>query len=464
MLEFFNSSAGQRDHWKKINQYYWTDLETLCSFLIPEDASVLEVGCGTGDLISHIKAARKTGIDFSPNMIEIARRKYPDADFAVMSAEDITIDETYDYIVLSGLIGYLGDIQKVFQSLQQVCHARTRVIITYHNLLWQPVLNLGEKLGLRMKQPVQNWLSRADIQNLLFLAGFDAYKSGDRLIIPRHIPIVSTLVNRYVARLPFFRKLCLTNYFIARINHRGKDDEYSVSVIVPARNESGNIENIIKRIPEMGRHTEIIFVEGHSTDDTWLKIQEVSARHRDARDIKIGRQDGVGKGDAVRKGFELAGGDILIILDADLTVPPEDLPKFYEAIAGGKGEFMNGSRLVYNMDKQAMRSLNILGNKFFSLMFSWILDQRLKDTLCGTKALFKKDYEQIKRGRKFFGDFDPFGDFDLIFGASKLNLKIIEVPIRYKERTYGRTNIRRFKHGLLLLKMCIIAARKLKFS
>ena len=115
------------------------------------------------------------------------------------------------------------------------------------------------------------------------------------------------------------------------------------------------------------------------------------------------------------------------------------------------------------MEEKAMRFLNLLGNKFFSLMFSWLLDQRFKDTLCGTKVLFKSDYEQLKKGRKFFGEFDPFGDFDLIFGASKLNLKLVEIPIRYKERTYGMTNIRRFRHGLLLFKMCFFAFKKIKF-
>jgi len=213
----------------------------------------------------------------------------------------------------------------------------------------------------------------------------------------------------------------------------------------------------------MGSRTEIIFIEGNSTDDTWETIQKVAEKYKNTHDIRIGRQAGKGKGDAVRKGYDMATGDILMILDADLTVPPEDLPKFYDAIASGKGEFINGSRLVYNMDKEAMRFLNLLGNKFFSMMFTWLLDQRFKDTLCGTKVLFKSDYEHLKAGRKFFGEFDPFGDFDLIFGASKLNLKIVEIPIRYKERTYGQTNISRFKHGIILLRMCTFASKKIKF-
>lgn len=214
----------------------------------------------------------------------------------------------------------------------------------------------------------------------------------------------------------------------------------------------------------MGKWDELIFVEGNSSDDTKKEIKRVIQKYQKERNlVLIDQGRGRGKGDAVRKGFAKARGDILMILDADLTMPPEELTKYYKIISSGIGEFVMGSRLVYPMENQAMRFLNIIGNKFFSLVFSFLLDQKIKDTLCGTKVLFKKHYEQIVKNRSYFGDFDPFGDFDLIFGAAKLNLKIVEVPIRYKARTYGETNISRFKHGFLLLKMVIFASRKIKF-
>jgi ubiquinone/menaquinone biosynthesis C-methylase UbiE len=464
-LDFFEAIAPERDKWKKKNNYYWGDVEKLCSFLVPENASVLEIGSGTGDLLACINAKKKVGIDYSRNMVAIAQRKYPDINFMAMEAENLNFEEKFDYVILSNLIGYLEDIQKVFSELKRVCHSRSKVIVTYYNFLWQPVLNVAVMLNLRMKQPQQNWLSKQDIKNLLYLAGFDAFKEGERLLLPIDIPLISEIFNRYLAKLPFLRKLCITNYVIAKPIQVESDykEKYAVSIIIPARNESGNIEDAIIRTPRMGRHTEIIFIEGNSKDDTWGKIQDMHQKYRAKYDIKIAQQDGEGKGDAVRKGFNMASGDILMILDADLTVPPEDLLKFYDAIASGKGEFINGSRLVYNMDEKAMQFLNLLGNKFFSMMFSWLLDQRFKDTLCGTKVIFKSDYDQLEKGRNFFGDFDPFGDYDLIFGASKLNLKIVEVPIRYKERTYGTTNISRFRHGFLLLRMCLFAARKIKF-
>ena len=372
--------------------------------------------------------------------------------------------------MFSNTIGYLNDVQKVFEELHKVCHSGTKIFITYYNYLWQPILKLAEGLGLKQKMPQQNWLTQKDIGNLLYLAGFDMFRSSKSLLIPFNIPLVSMLANRYFAKLPLINYYTLNTFCVARpipdTENKFKElnRQHTVSVIIPARNESGNIENAVLRTPEFGKHVELIFIEGNSTDDTWEKIQEIAEKYKNTHTIKIGRQDGKGKGDAVRKGFDMANGDILMILDADLTVPPEDLPKFYHALVSGKGEFINGSRLVYTMEKQAMRFLNVLGNKFFSVAFSWLLGQPFKDTLCGTKVLFKKDYDRIKDNRMYFGDFDPFGDYDLIFGAHKLNLKITELPIVYQQRLYGSTNISRFKHGLILLRMCLFAAKKIKFK
>ncbi len=313
-----------------------------------------------------------------------------------------------------------------------------------------------------MPSPIENWLSFEDLNNLLQLSGFAVVRRGEELLLPVYIPLISNLVNRFIARLPLIRRLCLVQYIIAKPVQRAVA-ERTVSVIIPARNEKGNIENAVRRMPQLGKHTEIIFVEGGSVDGTRDEIERVIRQYPE-KDIACTAQDGIGKGDAVRKGFGIAQGEALMILDADLTVAPEELPKFYAAISSGRGEFINGSRLVYPMEYQAMRILNLAGNKFFGAMFSWVLGQRIKDTLCGTKVLLKKDYEQIVENRGYFGDFDPFGDFDLLFGAAKLGLRIVDLPIHYRARTYGDTNIRRWKHGWLLLKMTLFAMVKIKFN
>ena len=462
---YFEAIAPLRRKQRKSKSYYWDDITRYCDFFIHEDYSVLEIGCGTGELIAGIKGKRKTGIDFSEKMIAEAKKQFPYLDLKVMAAENLQLEEKYDVIILSNLIGYLEDIQLVFEQLHKVCHEHTKIIVTYYNLLWEPLLKLGEWVGYKTKTPKQNSLSLSEINNLLYLSDFYTYRNSRRMLLPVYIPLFSEFLNNFVSKLPLLNNLCINNFSFSKPDYKLKNSEniYSVSVIIPARNESGNIENALKLLPEIGNKTEIIFVESNSTDDSWNKINDVKEKYFGIKEIKSFQISEPGKNAAVKKGFDEATGDILMILDADLTVYPGDLQKFYHAIANGKGDFINGSRLVYPVEKEAMRFLNLLGNKFFSLIFSWLLDQRIKDTLCGTKVLFKKDYDRLKRNRNYFGNFDPFGDFDLLFGAYKLNLCITELPVRYRERTYGRTNISRLKHGLLLLRMCFFAARKIKF-
>jgi hypothetical protein len=429
------------------------------NLLIPPTASVLEIGCGNGELLAQIRAARKTGVDLSPARIALARERVEGADFHVQAGEELDLPGTYDVIIVSDTLNLAADVQSVFARLQSCSHPGTRLIVNFQNSLWRPLLSLAELLGLKSRGPQNSWLATSDVRNLLHLGGWEVICRQNRLLLPVRIPLLHPLCNRLLA--PLLQWFCLTIFIVAR-PARAQGSRPSVSVVIPARNEAGNIEAAVRRTPLMGAGTEIIFVEGHSRDNTWDEIQRV-ARAFPARQIKILQQTGKGKGDAVRAGFAVATGDILMILDADLTMPPEELPKFYSVLAEGQAEFANGVRLVYPMDEKAMQFLNLCANKAFGLIFTWLLGQPVKDTLCGTKVLSRAHYENIAANRRYFGDFDPFGDFDLLFGAAKLNLKIADVPIRYKERTYGETNIQRWKHGWLLLRMVLFAARKLKF-
>ena len=462
LISRFNKLAAEREKWIKKNRYYYEDQTRYYRFLVSEGLSVLELGCGTGDLLHALKPRRGVGVDFSAEMTRSARERYPDLEFREADIESLDPwGETFDVLILADGVGHLQDIEETLRSLKPFCHSGTRIIVSYYSFLWEPVLKLGEWLGQKMPQQHQNWLSTEDISSLLALAGYEEIKKEYRLLIPKKIPWFSGFINRFIAPLPGLRKLCLSRYIVARPMGLKEKREFSTTVLIPCRNEKGNVEAAITRLPCFGAHQEIIFVEGGSTDGTREEIQRVMEKYPE-KDIKLVVQERRGKGDAVRSGFSIAKGDILMILDGDLTVPPEDLPKFYRALANDVGEFVNGCRLVYPMEKQAMRVLNLVGNRFFSFMFTWILNQRFKDTLCGTKVLFRENYEKIQANRDYFGDFDPFGDFDLIFGASKLNLKVVEVPIRYRERTYGATNISRFRHGWLLLRMTMFAYRKIK--
>ncbi len=449
-------------------QSYRRLLARYYRLMFPPTAAVLEVGCGGGDLLALLPNRDITGVDLSPAQIEMAKKRLPHGTFHVQAGERLTLDRKFDVIILSETINFAADVQRLIENLHTVSTAQTRLIINFYSSLWRPVLALATGLGLKTPSPQSNWLSHADVWNLCGLADWQVIKTQGRILYPGETPILDELFNRWLA--PLMPALALTVFVVARpqpwrtassvVGLPAKPP--TVSVVVPARNEAGNIEAAVQRTPTLGGGTELIFIEGHSRDDTWAEIQRVAAAYPE-RAIKALRQRGKGKGNAVREAFDLASGDILMILDADLTMPPEELPKYYRALASGHAEFANGVRLVYPMEEHAMQFLNLCANKFFGVAFTWLLGQTVKDTLCGTKALYRRDYEKIAANRAYFGDFDPFGDFDLIFGADKLNLKIADIPIHYRERTYGTTNIQRWRHGLLLLRMMAFAAKKLKF-
>lgn len=455
--EFFDTApvpnaAGRR---------YRTLLAHYYNLLIPTGASVLEIGCGSGELLAQLHARRKVGVDLSARQIELARTRVPEAELHVQAGEKLQLGEQFDCIIISDTLNLAADVQRLFEQLRSVAHPATRLFVNFHNSLWRPLLTLATWLGLKNRQPQSSWLATSDVVNLMQLGGWSPIARQSRVLVPISLLGLDYLANRWLA--PLMQWFCLTVFIAARPVRAVGATKPSVSVIIPARNEAGNIAAAVLRTPDMGAGTELIFVEGHSRDDTWEQIQKV-ARENPGRNIKIMQQTGRGKGDAVRMGFGAATGDILMILDADLTMSPEELPKFYAVLASGQAEFANGVRLVYPMDEKAMQFLNLCANKAFGLIFTWLLGQPVKDTLCGTKVLSRVHYERIAANRAYFGDFDPFGDFDLLFGAAKLNLRIADVPIRYKERTYGETNIQRWKHGWLLLRMVLFAARKLKFT
>jgi ubiquinone/menaquinone biosynthesis C-methylase UbiE len=466
LLDHFEANGDELDRWREFNAAYHEDDRKFMQFLIPSGKRVLELGCGRGDLLAALKTSYGVGIDFGAKTIANARVLHPELHFILGDAEApetlATIEGPFDYIVIADTIGMFEDIDGTLRLVHHLCAPSTRIIISYYSHLWEPVLKLAEALHLRSKQPKINYIATADFLNLMDLADFEVIREEQRQLLPRRWLGLGPLINRFIAPLPGIRQLCLRTYIVGRAVQKFPDRKFSVSIVIPCRNEKGNIESAIQRMPKFASTQEILFVEGNSSDGTFQECERVRDVYKDSWDIKVLKQDGKGKGDAVRRGFAAASGDVLMILDADLTMPPEALPKYHAVIETGKAEFVNGTRLIYPMEHEAMRPLNLIANRCFAYLFSYLVNIRLTDTLCGTKVLLRKDYEMLARERAYFGDFDPFGDFDLIFGAAKQNLKIIETPIHYKARTFGETQISRFRDGWLLLKMVWFAYRKLK--
>jgi SAM-dependent methyltransferase len=450
---------------------YWHQyLESVLKKRIPAGQRVLDIGCGTGDILAAVAPSHGVGIDLSQRATDMARTRFPQLEFHQGDGTDPSllakIEGTFDVILVVNVITHFVDVQAAFEAFKEKCHPGTRLFVYSYSRLWQPVLAVAEGLGLKGKAPAESWLPPEEVRGMLALADFEVVRRDAHVVCPMPVPLLADFLNRYAGRLPGAAALSLLYGIVARpaprIAEGAPPAQPSVSVIVPCRNESGHIRPLVQRLPELPAGSEVIFIEGHSTDDTADVIRQVVAENPD-RPFRHLTQPGKGKGDAVRHAFSVAQGDVLLILDSDMGVPPEDIPRFVKALATGKGEFINGSRLVYPMEERAMRFLNLVANKMFALLFSWLLGQQVRDTLCGTKALYRRDYTRIAQNRSYFGDFDPFGDFDLLFGAARLDMRIVDIAVRYHERQYGTTNISRFRHGLLLLRMSAFAARRLKF-
>jgi len=456
---YFDGFAAQADMWRRRNSGYHVLVENVYRLHVPPGQSVLEIGCGTGDLLDALKPSRGVGIDLSPAMVDIAARRHPHLRFVQASGEELELDETFDVVVLSDLVPYVYDLVALFDRIGAHCRPDSRVIVNSYSRVWRPLLRMAELAGAKPHKPIRNWVSASDVRNLFDIAGFEVITESRRILLPKHVPGLSTVVNGVVGNVFPFNHLCVTWWVVAR--PKPVPREASVSVVVPCRNERGNIRPLMNRVPPIGTATEIVFVEGGSADGTREEIEAVISASDDIP-VRLVSQSGTGKGNAVRDGFAAAENDVLMILDGDLSVSPEDLPSFYRVWSEGTAELVNGSRLVYDVEPGAMRFANMVGNKLFSLLLKAIMGQQVKDTLCGTKVLDRRSYERISTGRGYFGEFDPFGDFDLLLGAARLNMKIVDLPVRYQPRMYGATNISRWRHGVLLLRMTLFAFWKFR--
>jgi SAM-dependent methyltransferase len=456
---------------RRKNPVYYCEADLSCAFIIPPGVRVLELGCATGRLLAATRPSYGLGIDIDERQIEAARLIHAsenNLEFRVGNVEEMDFSgiEHFDYIIVSDVLPLLQDVQNTLSRLHAVCMPQTRLILVFHSNLWRPILKFATWIGWRQKDPSYNWLSSKDIKNLLYLADYEVITQTGRTLLPLNVPLLKWFMNRFLAKVPLFNWFCLTWRIVARPKPVKKEaDKPSVSIVIPTRNERGNIEAAFLRTPKLGKWTELIFVDCLSDDGTVEEIERCSKIYGSQwHRVELIHQSGKGKGNAVRQGFAECRGDILMILDSDLTMPPEELGKYYDAMVEGKGDLINGCRLIYPIEKQAMRFLNLIANRLFADLFTWLLDQRIKDTLCGTKTLWRRDYEKIAVNRTYFGDFDPFGDFDLLFGAAKLNLKIVDMPIHYRNRSYGDIKIDRWRQGLLLLRMSWKAFVKLKLS
>ena len=456
ITSYFERIANQWDYWHDRNRFYHDTMRALVGGMVPPGAAVLELGAGTGDSLDALRPARGVGLNVSEGLTTLARQKYPGLEFHTVDVDAVHTPPGLkpDYVIMTNLLDYVYDVWDLLEDLRPLICDHTLLVITTNNPLWAPILRQASRLRLRIPDSPRNYITNRDIRSVLELQGYAVVEEGMALPVPKRVPLIGTLLNVIIPELPVARYASSIQYLAARLAMPRKP--LSCSVIIPCHNEEGNVEECVRRVPNMGTSTEIIIVDDGSTDGTRSRV--LGIMDNDPRVRLVAFDQNRGKADAVRAGFEAARGDALMILDADMAVMPEELPKFLKPLQTGRADFVNGTRLVYPMEGRAMKAGNFLGNKAFCYLASWVLRQRVSDTLCGTKVLFKRDFMRMPIGGK-----ERWGDFDLLFGAARMKLRILEIPVHYQERRAGKSKMRAMIEVWYFLLSCWHGWRTLRF-
>lgn len=457
------SPAARKLAWFRTRyRFYHERKREYVRFIIPPGESVLVLGCEDGELLAALQPSRGVGIDASSAYRDLARERFPEHEYLESLAAISSTRQTFEYVVIDDIAGESDDLFSLLQGIARLCTPTSRLVIVQHNYLWGPVFRLAEWLGIKRRERDQFWLSIGDLRVFLDGAGFETINVTPKMFCPVRLLGLGPAINWVAGLVPFVHRLASMEILIARrVLHDRHPERKTASIILTVRDELGNIEPMVRQIPDVGAGTEIIFVEGHSTDGTRAEVERV-AKQYPGKNVRLLVQDGIGQGDAIHKGFSEASGDVIILLEADQTSPAEDVLKAFDIVAGGRADYVNGSRFIYPRGKGAMPLRKILGNWMFAIWFTWFLGQRTSDVLCGLKAIDRRQFQRLSKNWGSLGLFDPFGDFELIFGAARLGLKICEVPTRYTVRQYGEPKSRFLKHGWMLTRMALRATRVFK--
>lgn len=454
--EYFERVAPDWERWQKRNRFYHKTISNLLQGMIPPGSTVLELGSGVGDLLASLKPSSGMGFNVAPALTVRALQKHPQLEFYTIDVDSVSLPRPFEpqYIVMTNMLDYVHDVWDMMDSLKPAIREHTLLVISTNNPLWAPLLRLASKLGLRFPESPRNFITNKDICSVLHLQGFDIVEEGLTLPVPKRIPIIGTLINAIVPEVPVLRFVSSLQYIAAR--PRIPRPPLSCSVVIPCHNEADNIQECLRRVPNFGAWTEIVVVDDGSTDETCQRVKEMMATDSRVRLVVLEKNQG--KANAVRAGFQAANGDVLMILDADMAVTPEELAKFLTPLQEGTADFVNGTRLIYPMQGKAMRVANFLGNKGFCFLASKVIRQRVSDTLCGTKAFLKRDFVRMP-----LGGAERWGDFDLLFGAARLKLRILEIPVHYTERRARKSKMRVMIDGWYFLWACLSGWRNLRF-
>ena len=349
-------------------------------------------------------------------------------------------------------------------SLSKIIRDDTKIIIISRNLVWMIFIKLLKSL-FSFSPKKNNFLPYSYLDNLFSICNLEVIRNEKIITLPIYIPFFTNLINR-IFRLPLLNIFCLSNITILK----KKDQNFSnnkdlrVSFIIPCKNEENNIKTFENEIKNSNQSNEYLFGDDNSMDKTIDEIDKLSKKLNNNKILKY-NGPGVCKSENVYKGIELSSGDIIVVYDADLTVDFKDVEFSIDILKNTNADFINCTRMIYPQKDGAMKFSNFIGNSIFANLFSLLFRKKITDTLCGTKIFFKKDWVKIKKNITGLGVKDLWGDFDLLIGAYKNNLKITEVPVTYHERKEDNTKMTSvFLNGIRMLSIVLVAFYKLRLK
>ncbi len=438
LMKFINSKTFYKRHMNEIMS------------LIPEEKSALSLVNSKSSFRNHPSSLETILVD-------------PEVG---LNIESIAFkNKKYKTIILTDLFEVSTDILELLSMVNKLLGKDGIIVICSINQKWNRILNLFERLNLKDGNQKRLFINSTIVLNIAKVTGLEFVTQRNKQIFPFRMLGLGSLINNILEILFFPFSFGIRIYSILNQQEKfNEEKKYSKSIIIPAKNEEKNLKPLLNQIPELEEDHEIILAIGDSEDKTYEVAKEIKEARCWPFEVKVIKQTGKGKANAVWEAVEEASKEVIIILDADISVNPETIVQFNSVIDTGKASFVNGTRLIYGMESGAMRIVNNLGNRIFQYIVSIIIGQKITDSLCGTKVFFRKDFNKIKLWKELVQMKDPFGDFDMIFTAGYFGLKILEIPVRYQARVYGVTQIKRFRDGYKLIIYLLNSIKIFKMS
>tara|TARA_B110000977_G_scaffold125183_1_gene160299 strand:+ start:1495 stop:2904 length:1410 start_codon:yes stop_codon:yes gene_type:complete len=454
-LNYYLKNKESRENFLKKKNFLFDEISKALNYLINDSNYVKFFCCGNSSIVNKVNSKNIYINEINNTFINSLTKS------EIKKEDEINKNLNFDHIVIAD-IEHQKFITKNLIDLNEKIDNECRVIVLSKSIFWSTLINFYKKIK-NIGPDKNNFLPYSNLRKIFLNTNFEIVKNEKIIFFPFQFSLLTKFINQ-IFRFPVLNFFCMINLTVLKkVQKKNYQAEgKKISFIIPCKNEGGNIKFFYEKIINSTINAEFLFGNDNSSDNTLDEIKKLQQAIPN-KEIKIYDGPGVCKSENVYKGINLASGEIILIYDADLTVSFDDLVNSINLLLKTDADFINCTRMIMPQQKNAMKFLNFYGNLFFAFLFSILFKQKITDTLCGTKIFFKKDWEQIKKYNNTWGAKDLWGDFDLLLGAYKNNLKIVENPISYTDRKEDETKMTGIiKNSIRMLIITFVAYYKLR--